>query len=103
MKSLAYGTVDHYKVRLADKGFIEAPGADFNATFAPVTKLTTIQLLVSLVVSYFWPLHQLDVKNAFLNGDLSKTIYMDPLPSFRAHGEYSEKVCHLQKSLYSLK
>ena len=56
------------------KGFTQIPGKEFNATFAPIAKLTMIQLLVSLVASYSWPLHQLDVKNAFLNGDLSEVI-----------------------------
>jgi hypothetical protein len=58
---------------------------------------------VSLVASHSWPLHQLDVKNAFLHGNLLETIYMDPTPGFRAEGEYAGKVCRLCKSLYGLK
>ena len=79
------------------------PGKDFSATFALVAKLTTVRLLISLAASHLWPLHQLDVKNAFLYGDLQETIYMDPPPGFRAEGEYLGKVCRLRKSLYGLK
>ncbi|GFS35783.1 hypothetical protein Acr_00g0042020 [Actinidia rufa] len=78
-------------------------GQDYGATFAPVAKLTTVRVIISLATSYSWPLHQLDVKNAFLNGDLHETIYMDPPLGFQAEGEYTGKVCHLRKSLYVLK
>ena len=90
-------------VRLVAKGFTQILGKDYNATFAPVAKLTTVCLLISLAASQSWPLHQLDVKNAFLNGNLDEIIYMDPPPSFRTEGEYLRKVCHLQKSLYDHK
>jgi hypothetical protein len=58
---------------------------------------------VSLAASHSWPLHQLDVKNAFLHGDLLETIYMDPPSGFRAERKYAGKVCRLHKSLYGLK
>uniref|UniRef100_A0A2N9IAH8 Integrase catalytic domain-containing protein n=1 Tax=Fagus sylvatica TaxID=28930 RepID=A0A2N9IAH8_FAGSY len=89
--------------RLVAKGFTQIPGKDFGATFAPVAKLTSVRLLVSLAASHSWPLHQLDVKNAFLHGNLLETIYMDPPPGFQAEGEYAGKVCRLRKSLYGLK
>ncbi|GFZ18617.1 hypothetical protein Acr_27g0003560 [Actinidia rufa] len=57
---------------------MQVPGQDYGATFATVAKLTTVRVIISLAASYSWPLHQLDVKNAFLNGDLHETIYMDP-------------------------
>lgn len=66
-------------------------------------KLTSVRLLVSLAATHSWPLHQFDIKNAFLHGELLETIYMDPPPGFRAKGKYVEKVCRLRKSLYSLK
>uniref|UniRef100_A0A2N9J940 Integrase catalytic domain-containing protein n=1 Tax=Fagus sylvatica TaxID=28930 RepID=A0A2N9J940_FAGSY len=103
VKYLADGSIDRYKARLVAKGFTQIPGKDFGATFAPVAKLTSVRLLVSLAASHSWPLHQLDVKNAFLHGNLLETIYMDPPPGFQAEGEYAGKVCRLRKSLYGLK
>jgi hypothetical protein len=103
VKYLTDGSVDRYQARPVAKGFTQIPGKDFGATFTPVAKLTSVRLLVSLAASHSWPLHQLDVKNAFLHGNLLETIYMDPLPGFRAEGEYVEKVCRLRKSLYGLK
>jgi hypothetical protein len=103
VKYLADGSVDWYKARLVAKGFTQIPSKDFGATFAPVVKLTSIHLLVSLAASHSWPLHQLDVKNVFLHGNLLKIIYMDSPPGFRAEGEYIGKVCRICKSLYGLK
>uniref|UniRef100_A0A2N9IQE8 Reverse transcriptase Ty1/copia-type domain-containing protein n=1 Tax=Fagus sylvatica TaxID=28930 RepID=A0A2N9IQE8_FAGSY len=91
VKYLADGSVDWYKARLVAKGFTQIPSKDFGATFAPVVKLTSIHLLVSLAASHSWPLHQLDVKNVFLHGNLLKIIYMDSPPGFRAEGEYIGK------------
>ena len=58
------------------KGFTQSYGIDYQETFAPVAKLNTIGVLISIVVNLDWPLLQLDVKNAFLNGDLEKEVYM---------------------------
>jgi hypothetical protein len=69
VKYLADGSVDWYKARLVTKGFTQIPGKDFGATFAPVAKLTSVRLLVSLATSHSWPLHQLDVKNVFLHSN----------------------------------
>ena len=66
-------------------------------------KLTVVPLLMSLTVSNSWHLYELDVKNAFLNGNLDESIYLDSQPDFRAEGEDLGKVCRLQKSLYGLK
>ena len=61
-----------------------------------------MQILVSLVAAHHWFLHQLDIKNSFLNGVLDEEVYMEQPPSFVAQGE-SEKVCKMKKSLYDLK
>ena len=103
MKYLADGFVDRYKAHLVAKGFTQILAKDFGATFAPVAKLTSVRFLMSLAASHSWLLHQLDVKNAFLHGNLLETIYMDPSPGFQAEREYAGKVCRLRKSFYGLK
>nr|GEV13428.1 ribonuclease H-like domain-containing protein [Tanacetum cinerariifolium] len=77
-------------------------GVDVDETLSLVVKPGTIRTVLSLATSQHWPVHQLDVKNAFLHGDLSETVYMHQPPGFRdsTHPEY---VCLLQRSLYGLK
>ncbi|GJR68265.1 ribonuclease H-like domain-containing protein [Tanacetum coccineum] len=77
-------------------------GVNFDKTFSLVIKLATIYTVISLAMSRQWPIHQVDVKNAFLNGDLSKTVYMHQPPSF-VDNQYPHHVCLLQRSLYGLK
>ena len=70
------GNVKQRKSRLVGKGYHQRPGIDFHATFSPVIKPPTIRLVLSLAVSYGWDLRQLDVSNAFLQGNLSEDVYM---------------------------
>nr|GEX53385.1 ribonuclease H-like domain-containing protein [Tanacetum cinerariifolium] len=77
-------------------------GVDFDETFSPVVKPATIHTVLSLAVSRKWPIHQLDVKNAFLNGDLSETVYMHQLPGF-VDVMFPNHVFRSQRSLYGLK
>ncbi|GJX69199.1 ribonuclease H-like domain-containing protein [Tanacetum coccineum] len=72
----ADGTLSRYKARLVANGSCQQLGVDFDETFSPVVKPVTIHTVLSLAVSRKWPIHQLDVKNVFLNGDLSETVYM---------------------------
>ncbi|GJY36310.1 ribonuclease H-like domain-containing protein [Tanacetum coccineum] len=69
----ADGTLSRYKARLVANGSSQQMGVDFDETFSPVVKPATIRTVLTLAVSRHWPIHQLDVKNAFLNGDLSET------------------------------
>ncbi|GKE49340.1 ribonuclease H-like domain-containing protein [Tanacetum coccineum] len=78
----ADGTLSRYKARLVANSSSQQLGVDFDKTFSPVVKPVTIRTVLSLAVSRQWPIHQLDVKNAFLNGDLSKTVYMHQPPGF---------------------
>ncbi|XP_028787939.1 uncharacterized protein LOC114743903 [Neltuma alba] len=73
-KNKADGSLEKYKVRLVAKGFSQTYGKDYTETFAPVAKLNIIRILLSLAVNLDWPLHQLDVKNAFLNGELKEKV-----------------------------
>ncbi|RVW93958.1 Retrovirus-related Pol polyprotein from transposon RE1 [Vitis vinifera] len=77
-------------------------GIDYQETFAPVAKLNTIQVLFYLAANQDWPLHQLDVKNAFLNGNLEEEVYME-IPSELETSFNNNRVCKLKKSLYGLK
>nr|GEY74935.1 ribonuclease H-like domain-containing protein [Tanacetum cinerariifolium] len=72
----ADGTLSRYKARLVANGSSQQLGIDCDETFSPVVKPATIRTVLSLVVSRKWPIHQLYIKNAFLNEDLSETVYM---------------------------
>nr|GEW49939.1 ribonuclease H-like domain-containing protein [Tanacetum cinerariifolium] len=95
-------TLSRYKARLVANGSSKQLGVDFDETFSPVFKPATIRTVLSLVVSRKWPIHQLDVKNVFLNGDLSETIYMHQPPGF-IDVRFPNHVFPLQRSLYELK
>ncbi|GKF87715.1 ribonuclease H-like domain-containing protein, partial [Tanacetum coccineum] len=81
-KYLADGTLSRYKARLVANGSTQLEGVDVDETFSLVVKPGTIRTVLSLDASRHWLIHQLDVKNAFLHGDLSKTVYMHQPPGF---------------------
>lgn len=62
----------------------QVEGTDYNKTFAPVTKFNSIKLLLALAAQYDWEIHQMDVKSAFLNGELDEKIYMQPPPGYKS-------------------
>ncbi|GJX96307.1 ribonuclease H-like domain-containing protein [Tanacetum coccineum] len=84
------GTLSHYKARLVANGSTQLEGIDVDETCSPVVKLGTTRTVLSLATSWQWLVHQLDAKNAFLHGDLSKAIYMHQPPVFwdSAHPDY---------------
>lgn len=98
----ADGSLERYKARWVLRGFTQRPGVDFSETFNPVVKPATVRTVLSLALSRQWPINQLDVKNAFLHGTLSETVYCAQPAGFEdsAHPRY---VCKLNRSLYGLK
>ncbi|KAL2231172.1 UNVERIFIED_CONTAM: Retrovirus-related Pol polyprotein from transposon TNT 1-94 [Sesamum indicum] len=81
------GTIDKFEARLVAKGFKQKEGIDYFDTYSPVARLTTIRVLIELASVYNLPIHQMDVKTAFLYGELEEEIYMDQPEGFVAHGE----------------
>ena len=96
------GTIQTFKVRLVAKGFKQREGIDYFDTYALVVRITSIRVLIVLASIYKLVIHQMDVKTAFLNGDLDEEVYMDQSEAFVLPGN-ERKVCKLVKSLYDLK
>nr|CAN75244.1 hypothetical protein VITISV_014212 [Vitis vinifera] len=94
-----------YTVKVGPDGQVDrlkVYGSDYGDTFSLVAKIASVRLLLSMAAMRSWPLYQLDIKNAFLHGDLAEEVYMEQPPGFVAQGEYG-LVCRLRRSLYGLK
>lgn len=95
------GSIERYKAQLVAKGYNQEYGIDYEETFAPVARLTSVRSLLTAAAGKKWGrLYQMDVKNAFLNGDLHEEVYMKPPPRYR---HPPDKVCRLRRALYGLK
>ena len=96
------GSVERYKARIVVKEYTQSYGIYYQETFSPIAKLNTVRVLLSLAANLDCPLHQFDVKNAFLHRDFEEEVYMDIPPGFKTSVK-DGCVCHLQKALYELK
>ena len=96
------GEVDRFKARLVAKGYKQKPGIDYFEVFAPVARMDTVRMILSLASQNQWKIFQMDVKSAFLNGVLEEEVYIEQPPGYLQQGE-EDKVYKLKKALYGLK
>ena len=102
MKETKDGRIERFKARLVAKGFLQKHVIDYDETFAPVTKFTSIKILLSLATKHSLMIHQMDVKTEFLYGHLEEDIYMAQ-PNGYVDEDHPEFVCQLKRSIYGLK
>nr|AAN34963.1 Putative gag-pol polyprotein [Oryza sativa Japonica Group] len=96
------GNIEKFKVRLVAKGFTQREGIDYNETFSPVSCKVSFRIIMALVAHYDLELHQMDVKTAFLNGDLEEKVYMAQPKGFVMKGN-ENMGCRIKRSIYGLK
>ena len=101
-KKDSLGNTERYKARLVAKGFTQEEGIDYTETFSPVSKKDSLRVILALVAHFDLELEQMDVKTAFLNGDLEEEVYMKQPEGFSS-SEGQDLVCKLKKSIYGLK
>ncbi|KAE8727985.1 hypothetical protein F3Y22_tig00004899pilonHSYRG00012 [Hibiscus syriacus] len=101
-KQNAKGEIERHKARLVAKGYSQKAGIDYDEVFAPVARLETIRLIISLAAQNKWKIQQMDVKSAFLNGVLEEELYIQQPSGYEVKG-HEDKVLKLKKALYGLK
>ena len=94
--------VERYKARLVVKGYSQREGIDYNETLSPVFTKDSFRVIMAIMTHFDLELHQINVRTAFLNGDLSEDVYIVQAPSFEVIGK-ENMVCKLRKSIYGLK
>ena len=100
IKTRSHGSIKRYKAHLVAKDFTQEYEIDYEETFAPVARISSVHALLAVAAASKWDLFQMDVKNAFLNGELSEEVYIQPPSGLFVD---SNKVCHLRRALYGLK
>lgn len=102
LKRDAEGNIVKHKARLVAKGYVQKKGVDFDELFAPVTRLETVRLLLALAAKNSWEVHHMDVKMAFLNGEIKEEVYVSQPEGFVKKGQ-EKLVYKLYKALYGLR
>ena len=103
IKTRSDGTVDRYKAHLVTRGFTQEYEIDYEETFAHVALLSSVMTLIAVSTARKWPLFQMDVKNVFLNGELSEEVYMKLPPSYSRPSGFPHRVFRLRQAIYGLK
>ena len=96
------GAIIKYKARLIARCFVQREGIDFEEVFAPVARMESVRLLLAMVAAKDWRVHHLDVKSAFLNGELAETVFVKQAPGFAVKGA-KHMVLKLREALYRLR
>ncbi|XP_026452189.1 uncharacterized protein LOC113352596 [Papaver somniferum] len=99
VKTKSDGSIERQKYRVVAQGYTQEYGIDYEETSAPVARMVTFRTLIVVVAVQQWNLHQMDVKNAFLHGELQEEVYMQPPPGL-PHAP--NQVCKLRKAIYGL-
>jgi hypothetical protein len=101
-KHSADGSIEKYKARFVARGFSQKEGIDYEETFSPVVRYTSIRAILAIVAVMKWKVHQMDVKTTFLNGVVEEEVYVEQPQGFETHDRETH-VCRLKKALYGLK
>jgi hypothetical protein len=96
------GSVSKYKARLVAKGYAQNYGIDYEETYSPIVKMTTIRAIIVMAITKGWSLHQMDIKNVFFHGYLQEEVYMEQ-PLGYVDQTHPNLVCRLKKAFYGLK
>jgi hypothetical protein len=91
-----------YKAKLVAKGYAQTYGINYEGTYSPIAKMITIKAIIAMVTAKGWSLHQMDVNNVFILGNLQEKMYMEQPPSY-VDETHPNLVCRLKKTLYGLK
>jgi hypothetical protein len=102
VKQAVDGNVEKYKARFVARGFSQIEGIDYDETFAPVARYSSIRSILALSAQMGWRIHQMDVKTMFLNGIIEEEVYIEQTEGFETFDKESH-VCKLKRALYGLK
>lgn len=96
------GSIERFKARFVAKGYEQQIGVDYNDTFSPVIKPSTIRVILAITVHFHWDIKQFDVSNGFLHVDLLEKVFMEQ-PQIFVDPQHPNHVCRLNKAIYGLK